>query len=135
RVCQFDLCDDGSATAAFHVVDTIKPSLAVSHATDGANGFNKTSPVSVSISASDGGSGLAGTPTCTDNGGALTVTGSSSPYAASVAGDGTHAISCSVADNAANSTVASDTVKIDTVAPTVAITSGLSGFAAGQQLS
>src|SRR5206468_8326740 len=39
-------------------IDTIAPSLSVSHSADGSNGWNKTSPVSVTVNASDGGSGL-----------------------------------------------------------------------------
>jgi hypothetical protein len=66
-------------------------------------------------------SGLAGPPTCTDNGSAVTVTGTSSPYSLSISGEGTHAIDCSATDNAGNTGTASDSVKIDTVNPAVSV--------------
>ena len=56
------------ATLTAPVTDTTPPSLSVTHTPDGANGWNKTSPVTVIINASDAGSGLDGQPACTDNG-------------------------------------------------------------------
>jgi hypothetical protein len=98
--------------------DATNPSISVSH-TANAAGWNSTSPVSLSITASDALSLLAGPPTCTDNGTALPVSGASSPYSASVSGPGTHNVSCSASDNAGNSESANDEVKIDTSAPVV----------------
>jgi hypothetical protein len=101
-------------------IDKTPPTISVSHTPDGSSGWNVTNPVSIKITASDATSGLAGAPTCTDNGNPLTVTGSSSPYSASVSGDGSHSISCTVDDNAGNtSDPGTDTVKIDTVPPSV----------------
>ena len=103
--------------------DTTDPTLTVTHTADGSNGWNKTSPVTLNISASDSGSDLAGDPTCTDGTTDLTLTaGTAGNWTASVSGEGTHTISCSVSDNATNTTTASDTVKIDTKAPTVTST-------------
>ena len=103
------------------VADTTPPTLSVSHTPDGTNGWNKTSPVTVNVSASDSGSGLAGAPTCTDGTTPLTLTAGSTagPWTASVLGDGTHDISCSVSDEATNQTTTSDTVNIDTSTPSI----------------
>jgi hypothetical protein len=101
-------------------IDKTDPSISVSHTADGSNDWNVTAPVSLTITASDGGgSGLAAKPTCTDGAASLAVSGTSSPYGASVSGQGTHNISCSVSDAAGNSNSDTDTVMIDTVAPSV----------------
>jgi hypothetical protein len=101
--------------------ETTAPIMSVGHTADGTNGWNKTSPVTIEISASDDGSGLAGAPTCKDGATALTLTDGSTAgtWTANVSGDGTHSISCTVSDNDNNSTTASDTVKIDTKEPSV----------------
>ena len=104
------------------VADNTPPTLSVSHTPDGTNGWNKTSPVTLTVSASDSGSGLAADPTCTDGSTALTLTAGSTAgsWTASVSGEGTHNISCSVSDKATNtSSPTTDTVKIDKTAPTV----------------
>jgi hypothetical protein len=104
------------------LVDNTPPTLSVSHTPDGTNGWNKTSPVTLTVSASDSGSGLAAAPTCTDGSTALTLTAgpTAGNWTASVSGEGTHNISCSVSDKAGNpSGPKTDTVKIDTTAPTV----------------
>src|SRR5205823_2274535 len=105
-----------AATTTF--VDTAKPSLTVSHSADGSNGWNVSSPVSVSVSASDAGSGLdAGSPSCKEGTTALTLTpAGSGSWTLSVSGQGTHLIDCQATDKATNQTLKSDTVKIDTVA-------------------
>src|SRR5207244_7314372 len=92
--------------------------ISVSHTADGANDWNIASPVSVSVTVSDDTSGLGGAPDCLVGGSTATVTGSSSPYSVSVSGEGSHSVSCSVADNAGNTNSDDDTVKIDTVNPT-----------------
>ena len=97
------------------------PSISVSHTADGSNGWNRTSPVALAITVTQGTAALADAPTCTDGASPLSVTGSGSPYAASVAGDGSHAISCTVTDTAGQSASDTDTVKIDTVKPTVTV--------------
>ncbi|HYI74797.1 MAG TPA: hypothetical protein VEW90_05935, partial [Gaiellaceae bacterium] len=101
------------------MIDKTDPTLTVTHAANGSNGWNTSSPVSVSINASDGLSGLAGAPTCTDNGNPLPVSGSSSPWSPNVSGVAVHDIDCSILDNAGNSATASDEVKIDTTAPVI----------------
>jgi large repetitive protein len=113
--------DSNTATVTITVSDATLPDLSISHTPDGTNGWNKTSPVTLTVSASDTGSGLAAAPTCTDGSTALPLTTGSTAgnWTASVSGDGTHDVSCSVSDNINNSTTASDTVKIDTIAPSI----------------
>jgi Tol biopolymer transport system component len=122
------------------VADTTPPALSISHVVNGANGWNVTGPVAVSIGASDAGSGLAGAPSCTDtlNGvgpTALTVTGSSPSFAASAAGEGVHVITCTVSDVAGNSASASDTVEIDTQAPVVSYTGNAGTYTTDQMIN
>ena len=109
---------DGLVTITYTPPDTTPPTLTVTHTADGSNDWNKTSPVTLNISASDSESGLAGAPTCKDGSTDLTLTaGTAGNWTASVSGEGTHTISCSVSDNADHSTSATDTVKIDTKVP------------------
>lgn len=109
------------------IVDTTPPTLTVSHVTNGSNGWNVSSPVALSIVASDTGSGVAGVASCTDNGGApATLT--------SVSGDGVHNVICTISDVAGNQTSAHDTVKIDTHAPVVVYT-GAASFRTDQLVS
>ena len=110
-----------SDSFAVTVQDATLPTLLVSHTPDGTNGWNRTSPVSLSVSASDTDSGVAAAPTCTDGSTALTLTAgpTAGNWTTSVSGEGIHVVSCSVSDNADNSTNASDTVKIDTSAPSI----------------
>src|SRR5439155_638706 len=109
------------ATTTETIQDSIAPSLTVSHAADGSNGWNVSSPVSVSVSASDAGSGLdAGSPSCKEGTTALTLTpAGSGSWTLSVSGQGTHLIDCQATDKATNQTLKSDTVKIDTTNPTI----------------
>ena len=97
-----DNAGNNAAAATFGPIkiDKTDPTLSVTHTANGSNGWNTSSPVSLSITASDGPSGLAGSPTCTDNGNPLPVSGSSSPWSASVSGLGVHDIDCSILDNA-----------------------------------
>jgi sugar lactone lactonase YvrE len=113
------------------VADTVPPTLTLSHEADGQSGWNQHAPVALTIEATDGGSsGLSGAPSCSDsvNGAAavpLAVTGSASPFAANVSGEGIHEIECEASDNHGNSSTDDETVKIDTRAP------GITFFGAG----
>jgi hypothetical protein len=113
-----DLASNSASASDTVKIDTVAPSIALSH-TANAAGWNKTSPVSVAIAVSDATSGLAGAPTCEVDGSPATVTGSASPYHVAVSGEGTHAVECSVSDEAGNSNSDDDEVKIDLTAPTV----------------
>ncbi len=142
QICSTSLSSFSPFAIVEPVSDTTPPLLSVSHAADGANGWNVTTgPVVVSINASDAGSGLAGPPSCTDtyNGGAsaaLTVTGSSPSFAASATGEGVHEITCTVSDVAGNSAAAaSDTVKLDTQAPVVSYTGNAGTYTTAQTIS
>lgn len=105
--------------------DSTAPTLTVSHTADGQNGWNTTSPVTETVTASDetGGSGLNGAPTCTVDGSGVTLSGSAGSWTFPVSGDGSHAVSCSASDKASNSNTKTDTVTIDTANPQVSITS------------
>ena len=140
-ICSASLTSFSPFAIVEPVSDTTPPLLAVSHTSDGANGWNVAGPVVVSINASDAGSGLAGTPSCTDsiNGGAstaLAVSGASPSFAASAVGEGVHEITCSVSDVAGNpATAANDTVKLDTKAPIVSYTGNAGTYTTSQTIS
>ena len=102
------------------------PLITVVHTADGSNGWNRTAPVALVITVTTGTAAVSKVPLCTDNGHPLTVTGPSSPYAAAVTGDGTHAITCSVIDMAGFSATGTDSVKADTVKPTVTVPANIS---------
>jgi len=106
------------ATTTQTLQDSIAPAIDVSHTADGSNGWNKTSTVAVTVTASDAGSGLDGAPACTVDAEAATLSGTG-PWTLSVSGNGTHEVYCWVADNATNSNNDSDTVKIDTTPPVI----------------
>jgi hypothetical protein len=121
-----------SATVTIHVIDLTPPVVTVTIPTPtGSNGYFKTSPVSVSISATDPSNVT--TIACTDNGstiavGSLTGIGTSAAGGtASLTADGTHNLVCTATDGVGNSGAGpgssnTGTVKIDTVAPTITIT-------------
>jgi len=116
-----DLAGNSSQATYTWCIAARGPSISVGHAADGSNGWNRTAPVSLVIKVTPGAAAVANLPACTDNGHPLTVTGSSSPYAAAVSGEGTHAITCRVTDVAGASTTGTDAVKVDTVSPAVTI--------------
>jgi hypothetical protein len=109
--------------------DTTPPSVAVSHSADGQGGWNVTSPVTETVTASDSGSGLAGSPSCTVDGNGATLTaGGSGTWTFSVSGDGQHAVSCTASDSAGNQAGATDTVKMDSAAPSTSASGVPSGW-------
>src|SRR5205814_2431775 len=71
-------------------------------------------------SASDGGSGLDGSPACTVDSSPGTLSGSG-PWTFSVSSDGSHSVECSVHDLAGNHNSDSETVKIDTTNPAITV--------------
>ena len=115
-----------NATDVLVNLDDIPPSLSVTvPSPDGANGWFKTSPVPVTINASDGNSLVAGAPTCSDNAGTAVASTlvSSGVFRILVTGQGSHAFVCTVFDNAQNATFNQTlvTFKLDSVAPTASI--------------
>ena len=127
----YDNADNAEAVKSFQInIDKTNPTLTVSHAGANSNGWNTNSPVTLSVSASDsGGSGLTGAPTCKDGTTNLTVSGSSGNWTTTVAGDGTHGVTCTATDGANNSASGGDTVKIDTTRPTVSLFRAIQGTA------
>jgi hypothetical protein len=88
--------------------------------TPNAAGWNKTSPVTVNISAQDGavGSGVASITYAIDSGTPVTVNAATA--AVPVSGDGNHTLSYYATDNVGNaSTTQTQNIKIDTAAPAV----------------
>jgi hypothetical protein len=103
-------------------LDTVKPVISISHTADGDNGWNVLDPVTEDISASDATSGVASVDCSDDASGLSAVYGFEPTFGANVSGEGFHNLSCAAADYANNTSVLdTDTVKVDTVAPTVMI--------------
>jgi outer membrane protein assembly factor BamB len=104
----------------------LAPSIVITHSAGGTNGWNRVAPVQLGITASDPDDGLAGTPLCTDRLGlasvALSVAGTLSRYHATVSGDGIHRVTCTATDLAGRATAASRALKLDTTAPSIAVT-------------
>src|SRR5204863_208894 len=103
--------------------DSIASSLAVSQSSN-ANGWNNSASVTLTVTASDGGSGLAsGSPSCQEGTTNLPLTASATPgtWTTSVSGEGTHVVDCQATDKASNQTLKTDTVKIDTVNPSISV--------------
>jgi len=109
-------------------IDTVAPSLRLSHRTTGSNGWNRrpTSTVTLLLEKSDATSRTDTTSvSCEDGSTPLTVvprSGSPSYFRTNVTGDGTHSVACSLADNAGNVGSANDTVDIDTSLHTLDVT-------------
>src|SRR5213078_2583287 len=73
-----DLAGNSNSDSETVKIDTTDPSITVSHTADGSNGWNVTSPVTETVTASDGGSGLDGSPSCTVDDSPATLTAGSS---------------------------------------------------------
>jgi major membrane immunogen (membrane-anchored lipoprotein) len=124
----FDLAGNISSKSLEIKVDTTAPTLTPLVPTpDGLNNWFISAPVPVSVNGSDSGSGLASV--------ALSVDESDWQPDASLR-DGVYIVNFQAFDNAGNSTTASETVKIDTVAPvlstSIAGTKGNSGWYVSQ---
>ncbi|MBV9822518.1 MAG: hypothetical protein JO144_09790 [Actinobacteria bacterium] len=113
----------GSPQTSTVRIDRVLPSASATVTpTPNGNGYNKVSPVTVNLSASDAASGVASVIYQVDGGSAVTVPGSTASV--SVTGDGTHTVVYSAVDKAGNSTGnQSQTVKIDTAigTPTLSV--------------
>src|SRR5207248_9155122 len=117
-----DLAGNSNSDSETVKIDTADPSITVSHTADGSNGWNVTSPVTETVTASDGGSGLDGSPSCTVDDSPATLPASpSGTWTFSVSSDGSHDVSCSISDLAGNSNSDSETVKIDTADPSITV--------------
>ncbi len=108
------------------------PTLSATHTADGNQGWNVSSPVTETVTATDNsGTGLAsGSPSCTVDGNAATLTAGADAgtWTFPVTGDGPHSVSCSASDNAGDpATTATDTVNIDTTPPSLSATHTVDG--------
>jgi hypothetical protein len=118
----------GSANTATLKLDSVAPQVTLSPGTpNGSNGWFKTAPVSVTVSASDTTSGVASFA-CTDGGAPVTVGSVSGAGASSasgtvaISGEGTHNLSCTATDAAGNtSSPGTATLKLDTTAPQITL--------------
>jgi hypothetical protein len=111
--------NQNSASDAVNI-DSTPPAIKVSHVADGQNGWNVSSPVTETVSASDAGSGLAGAPGCTVDGEGATLTDNGDgTWTFPVSGEGTHSVSCSASDRAGNQNTTDDSAKVDTKPPLV----------------
>ncbi|UKA59999.1 OmpL47-type beta-barrel domain-containing protein [Arthrobacter sp. FW306-2-2C-D06B] len=102
-------------------IDTTAPVVGVASISPTPNslGYNRTSTVTVNLSATDvGGSGIASITYHVDSLTPVTVNAATAAVNVS-GGDGTHTVSYSATDVAGNVTSQTQTVKIDTTAPTV----------------
>jgi hypothetical protein len=103
------------ASSSFTVkVDTIVPSVtAILPDLDGSNGWVVTGPAAVSASGSDAGSGLA----------SAQVSGESGPWQSSLSlPDGVHPVRFKATDKAGNSSITTETIRVDTAAPLLSFT-------------
>jgi hypothetical protein len=126
---------DGSAATFTWTVDLTAPAVTLTVGTpDGSNGWFTTSPVTVSVAATDPSHVV--DITCTVDGSAAAVGGlagvgtGSASGTLQVNGDGTHGVLCTATDGVGNSGASgaagnSATVKIDTTAPVIALASRL----------
>lgn len=111
-----------SSKSSLVATDTTPPAVSVSSISPApnANGFNNTSPVSVNLSATDSGAGVASITYWIDSGSHVTVSGSTATVV--VTGDGAHTVSYLATDAAANSsTTKTQAVTIDTTGPAVTL--------------
>ena len=68
RALQGTICLGANRLSSIVVAnDATPPSLAVTHVVDGQNGWNVAAPVTISVVATDTGTGVLGSPTCKDN--------------------------------------------------------------------
>jgi hypothetical protein len=119
---KFQVQVDCSTTIDPGTRDTTAPIVTLAHIVDGNNGWNKTAPVTVAVTATDD-KAVTGI-VCTDSldGGtpaSIPVTNG----ALSVTCDGIHELGCVASDAAGNhSATGTDRVKLDTVAPATTFT-------------
>jgi hypothetical protein len=119
-----DAGNEGTDSVAFTVtaviVDTTAPTVSITSPTNGSS--LGASSVTVAWTASDGtGSGIDTIEVKLDAGAWTTVTGSSHEFTALA--EGTHMVSVRVTDNAGNAATATVTFMVDTVDPSLSITS------------
>ena len=111
-------------------IDTITPATTASQSPDGDNGWWKTSPATVILSASDATSGVMEIHYQVDLGIYVVVPGTSAPV--TVEGNGIHSVNYYAVDSAGNQEYEkTETVKIDTTPPTTTLNIGTPKFTTG----
>jgi hypothetical protein len=118
-----DYAGNVNTTSVTFTVDTIAPSVSIISPTTGS--YNDTGSVTVKWNATDSGSGIAKTEIKFDSGSWNIVSGSSDILTSLAAGS--HTVTVRATDYAGNMNTASVTFTVDTVAPSVRITSPTSG--------
>jgi hypothetical protein len=119
------------ATVTIHVLDITPPVVRLEiPSPTGSGGYFKTSPVTVTVTATDASNVTA--LTCTDNGERMPFTPlgieiQTASGTLTVATQGTHDLICTATDGAGNPGTSGGTVKIDTVAPAITITTPANG--------
>lgn len=114
-----DRAGNSASQTATVKIDATAPGLRLSAAPDGDNGFFRTAPAAVGVTAT-GATEVA----CTVDGDNV-----EDVDALSVTGDGTHEVACVATDDAGNETTETETVQIDTAAPKVTIAQSPNGRA------
>jgi glycosidase len=111
------------------LVDTTAPTAAASVSpAPNANGWNNSAPVSVTLSASDSGSGIKELRYWLNNGGVTVVSGASATV--TISAEGVTTINLRAIDNAGNiSALASRTVKLDLTQPAVSCPAAITASA------
>jgi hypothetical protein len=104
------------------VADAAPPEVAFAQSPDGTNGWFRTAPASVRVTATD--DSAVASLACTLDGEPAALEGDT----LSVTADGDHLVACTATDDAGNAGTAETHVKLDATAPTVAV----GGVADGQ---
>jgi HYR domain-containing protein/Big-like domain-containing protein len=121
-----DVAGNSTSTPTQHLkLDTGPPTFAFSQAPNGSNGWFRTSPAKVRVTATDG-SGIA-TLTCKLDGANATLanvatTATTKAGDVSTSAQGDHAVVCTAKDNTGNQvTSTTQHLKLDSVAPTLTV--------------
>src|SRR5437867_3146455 len=120
-----DAVGNSSAVATANItVDTTGPVITFAQVPNGSNGWFKTSPARVTVTATDTDDGGVATLACTIDGSSVSLsnTGSTATTRSgdvSTTIDGHHLVSCTASDPAGNPATASTHLMLDTVAPIV----------------
>src|SRR5262249_57291482 len=93
------------------------PTLTLTHAPDGTNGFHRSFNVEVALVVDTHGVGLSSLPQCGEGATPVEVDGSANPFTVQVFGDGDHLVTCYAVDAHSVLGLGATLVRIDTTAP------------------
>ena len=116
-----DRAGNSHSAAVSFTVDATPPTLAITSPSDQA--ILSTSAISVSWTSADGTAGLARLEVNLDGGAPVVLGPGSSSYAFLGIADGTHTVGVRSVDRAGNARIATVVIVVDTVSPSLAITS------------